>query len=60
MVGKFGTIFPMIGKKFGGFPMIGKLFRGGFFETKRTNRETKEDANKSQTIMAISDNGNLH
>ena len=36
--------------------MIGKLFRGGFLETKRTERETKEEENKCQTIMTISDN----
>ena len=39
--------------------MIGKLFRGGFLETKRTKRETKDEEKKCQTIMTISDNGNL-
>ena len=36
--------------------MIGKLFRGGFLETKRTKRETKEEEKKCQTITTISEN----
>jgi hypothetical protein len=60
MVGKFGAIFPMIGKKFRRISNDWKLFRGGFLETKRTKRETKDEEKKFQTIMTISDNGNLH
>ncbi len=48
------------GRGGGEFSNDWKLFRGGFLETKRTKRETKDEENKCQTIMTISNNGNLH